>query len=207
MPAGNARRSSAELRRGVTRKAAWLLAAACLWLAGCASAPKLGQADTQGFNAGNATVLLDYTLQGDEDTSAQELAEARVQRVDELQQMLKGYGFKPVTAGAAAFRVRVVESADKDVTGDWTGAIGVNVALFTLGVVPAVFDIRNEFKYELWSGDKRLHAITTPGDWKKSFGLISVSSTLSGADAAKRKARTGAHDSVIRLWIDQGSFE
>jgi hypothetical protein len=190
-----------------TLKAAGLLAAACLWLAGCASAPKLGQADTKGFNAGNATVLVDYTLQGDKDSDAQELAEERVQRVEELQQMLKGHGFKPVTGGTAAFRVRVVESADKDVTGEWTGAIGVNVALFTLGVVPAVFDIRNDFQYELWAGDKRVHAIATPGDWKKPFGLISVSSTLSGADAAKRKARTGAHDSVIRLWIDQGSFE
>lgn len=190
-----------------TLKAAWLLAAACLWLAGCASDPKLGRADTRGFNAGNATVAVDYTLQGDKDTSAKELAEERAERVQELHEMLKSHGFRPVTGEAATFKVRVVEGADKDVSGEWTGAIGVNVALFTLGVVPAVFDYRNEFEYELWSGGKRVHAIATPGDWKKPFGLISLSSTLSGADAAKRKARTGAHESVIRLWIDQGSFE
>jgi hypothetical protein len=111
-----------------------------------------------------------------------------------------------VAGGASAFRIRVVEGEDKDVTGAWTGGIGANVVLFTLGVVPAMFDYRNEFRYELWSGQERIHAIDTPADWKKAIGVISLSSTLS-TDMAKQKARIGAHDSVIRLWIDQGSFE
>ena len=72
----------------------------------------------------------------------------------------------------------------------------------------AVFDYRNNFQYELWSGQERIHAIETPADWKNPVSLLSLaSSKLSGADMAKHKARVGAHDSVIRLWIDQGSFE
>lgn len=193
------------------QKLSSLLIAACLWLSGCASAPQLGRADTSGFNAGGATVLVDYSLPVEKDTSAQEQAELRDKRLVEVHELLKQHGFRPVAAAAAAtapaFRVRIVEGVDQDVTGEWKGALGANLVLFTLGVVPAMFDYRNEFQYELWAGDKRVHQIATPADWKKAVGLVSVSSTLSGADASKQKARVGAHDSVIRLWIDQGSFE
>ena len=61
--------------------------------------------------------------------------------------------------------------------------------------------------YELWQGQERLHAIDTPAQWDEAMGLVSISSTLSRADAARLKARTEAHDSVISLWIEQGSFE
>lgn len=184
-----------------------LLLAACLWLSGCASAPQLGRADTSGFNARGTTVRVDYQLPADKEASAKEQAEQRDKRLAEVHQLLQQHGFRPVSSGDASFRIRVVEGADQDVTGDWKGAIGANLVIFTLGVVPAMFDYRNEFQYELWAGDKRVHQIATPAEWKQAVGLVSVSSTLSGADAGKQKARVGAHDSVIRLWIDQGSFE
>lgn len=187
-------------------KIAALLGAAVLWLSGCASAPQLGQANTAGFNAAGTTVLVDYALAQDKDLTVKEHAQLRDKRVEEIHQLLKTNGFRPVASGASTFTVRVVESADKDVSSEWTGAIGANLVLFTLGVVPAMLDYRNEFHYELWAGEKRVHVIDTPADWKKAVGLVSLSSTLS-ADLSKDKARLGAHDSVIRLWIDQGSFE
>lgn len=183
-----------------------LAAAVFLWLGGCASAPQLGQANTAGFNAAGTPVLVDYAMAFDKDLSPKEQAEQQGQRVEEVHQLLRQHGFRPVAGGAGAFKIRVVESADKDVTSEWSGAIGANVVLFTLGVVPAMFDYRNDFHYELWAGDKRVHAIDTPADWKKAVGIVSLSSTLS-ADLSKQKARLGAHDSVLRLWIDQGSFE
>lgn len=188
-------------------KLASLLGAVCIWLSGCASAPQLGRADTGDFNAAGTTVLVDYTLPVDKESTAKEQAELRDKRLQEVHQLLQEHGFRPIAAGASTFRIRVVEGADKDVTGDWKGALGANLVLFTLGVVPAMFDYRNDFHYELWAGDKRVHQIATPADWKKAVGLVSVSSTLSGEQASKQKARIGAHDSVIRLWIDQGSFE
>jgi hypothetical protein len=184
-----------------------LLLAACLWLSGCASAPQLGRADTRGFNAAGATVLVDYTPPHDSDDSEREKAERHSERVGEIHRLLQQHGFRAVTSGASAFKIRIVEGADTDVTSDLKGALGANLVIFTLGIVPAVFDYRNEFRYELWAGDKRIHQINTPADWKKAVGLVSISSTLSGEDAARQKARLGAHDSVIRLWIDQGSFE
>lgn len=189
------------------QKLASLLAVACVVLSGCASAPQLGRADTRGFNAGGTTVLVDYTPPQEKDATAQQQAELRDKRRAEVQHLLQGHGFRPVNDGQAAFKVRVVEGDARDVTGEWTGAIGANLALFTLGVVPAMFDYRTELRYELWSGDKRVHTIETPAAWKEAVGLVSISSTLSGADAGRQKARLGAHDSVIRLWIDQGSFE
>lgn len=188
-------------------KLASLLLAACLGLSGCASAPQLGRADTGNFNAAGATVLVDYTLPVNKDLSPKEQAELRAERFGEVQQLLQQHGFRAVSSGASAFRMRIVEGADQDVTGEWKGAVGANLVLFTLGVVPAMFDYRNNFQYELWAGDKRVHQIATPADWKKAVGLVSISSTLSGEDASRQKARLGAHDSVIRLWIDQGSFE
>ena len=184
-----------------------LLTAASLWLTGCASAPQLGQANVEGFHADGTTVLVDYVLAKNDDRSAKEHAELHAERVKEIQQMLQRHGFKTVTTADAAFKVRVVESVDHDITGDWAGAVGANVVLFTLGVVPAMFDYRNDFHYELWAGDKKVHQINTEAHWQKAVGLVSISSTLSGEDAAREKARVGAHDSVIRLWIDQGSFE
>lgn len=188
--------------------AALLLMAACLELAGCASAPKLGGADTTGFDAGGATVQVEYTLPANDKAKAGEMETLRAKRLVEIHQLLVGHGFKPQAGGATDFQIRVVEGADEDITGEWTGAIGASVALFSLGTVPAVFDYRNKFHYELWSGQKRIHTIDTPADWKNPVSLLSLaSSKLSGADIAKHKARVGAHDSVIRLWIDQGSFE
>jgi hypothetical protein len=184
-----------------------LLAAACLWLSGCASAPQLGLADTGGFHAAGATVLVDYTVPVDAESTAKEQAELRDQRLAEVHQLLQQHGFRAVSGGASAFKIRVVEGADTDITGEWKGALGANLVIFTLGVVPAMLDYRNDFRYELWAGEKRLHLINTPADWKKAMGLVSLSSTLSGEDASRQKARIGAHDSVIRLWIDQGSFE
>ena len=184
-----------------------LLAAVCLWLSGCASAPQLGRADTAGFNAAGRAVLVDYTFPVDKELSAKEQAEVRDKRLVEIHRLLQQHGFRTVTSGASAYKIRVVEGADIDTTSDMKGALGANLVIFTLGIVPAMFDYRNEFRYELWAGEKRLHQITTPADWKKAVGLVSISSTLSGEDASRQKARTGAHDSVIRLWIDQGSFE
>lgn len=188
-------------------KLASLLVAACLWLSGCASAPQLGRADTGGFNAAGKTVLVDYMLPVDKESTTKEQTELRDKRLGEVHQLLLQHGFRPVSSGASTFKIRVVEGADNDITGEWTGAVGASLVIFTLGIVPAMFDYRNEFRYELWAGEKRIHLITTPADWKKAVGLVSISSTLSGEEASKQKARTGAHDSVIRLWIDQGSFE
>jgi len=188
-------------------KIAALLGAAVLWLSGCASAPQLGKANTAGFNAAGTTVAVDYTAPFEKGSSPKEQAQLRDQRIQEIHQLLKTNGFRPVASGESAFKIRVVEGAEQDVTSEWAGAIGANVVIFTLGIVPAVFDYRSEFHYELWAGDKKVHAIDTPADWKAGVGLVSISSTLSGADAGKEKARLGAHDSVIRLWIDQGSFE
>lgn len=185
-----------------------LLVAACVKLAGCASAPKLGAADTSGFDAGGATVQVEYTLPADEKSKAGEMETLRAKRLDEIHQLLVGHGFKPQAGGAADFRIRVIEGADEDITGEWTGAVGATVVLLSWGTVPAVLDYRNKFHYELWSGQERIHVIDTPADWKNPVSLMSlVSSKVSGADIAKHKARVGAHDSVIRLWIEQGSFE
>ena len=188
-------------------KFAALLTLACLWLSGCASAPQLGQADTRGFNAGGATVLVDYTPPKVSEATDKQLAELRDKRREEIHQLLQGHGFRPVASGQSAFRIRVVESEAKDVTGEWAGAIGANLVLFTLGVVPAMYDYRSDFDYELWSGDKRLHTISAPAAWKEAVGLVSIASALSGSEVGRQKARFGAHDSVVRLWIDQGSFE
>lgn len=191
--------------------AAWLLMAASLQLAGCASAPKLGRADTAGFDAGGATVQVEYTLPADEKSTAAERETLRAKRLDEIHQLLAGHGFRPQAGGAADYRIRVTEGANEDVTGEWKGAIGASVLLFAWGTVPAMFDYRNSFRYELWSGQERLHAIDTPADWQNPVSLASLaglaSPKLSAAEIAKQKARVGAHDSVIRLWIDQGSFE
>ena len=188
-------------------KLASLLAAACLWLSGCASAPQLGRADTGGFDAAGKTVVVDYTVPVDNESTAKEQAELREKRLGEVHQLLQRHGFRAVPSGASAFKIRVVEGAANEVTGEWKGALGANLVIFTLGIVPALFDYRSEFRYELWAGEKRIHHITTPANWEEAVGLVSISSTLSGADASKQKARIGAHDSVIRLWIDQGSFE
>lgn len=191
----------------ISLKWASLLVAACLWLSGCASAPQLGRADTGGFHAGGRTVRVEYTLPVDKDLTAREQAELRDKRLGEIHQLLQQHGFRTVTSGESAFRIRVVEGVANEVTGEWKGAVGANLVLFTLGIVPARFDYRSDFRYELWGGDKRIHQITTPAKWEEAVGLVSISSTLSGAEASRQQARTGAHDSVIRLWIDQGSFE
>jgi hypothetical protein len=188
-------------------KLASLLGAAFLWLSGCASAPQLGQADTAGFNAAGKTVVVDYTLPFDRESTAKEQAALREKRLGEIHQLLQRHGFRAVSGGASAFQIRVVEGAANEVTGEWKGALGANLVLFTLGIVPAMFDYRSDFRYELWAGERRIHQINTPANWEEAVGLVSISSTLSGADASKQKARIGAHDSVIRLWIDQGSFE
>lgn len=188
-------------------KLASLLAAACLGLSGCASAPQLGRADTGGFNAAGKTVLVGYTLPVDTESTPKVQAALRDKRLGEVHQLLKQHGFRPVSSGESALQIRVVEGAAIDVTGQWKGAVGVNLVIFTLGIVPAMFDYRSEFHYELWAGEKRIHHINAPANWAEAMGLVSISSTLSGAEASKQKARIGAHDSVIRLWIDQGSFE
>lgn len=188
-------------------KATPLLLLASVWLFGCASAPKLGKADTSGFHGENATVLVEYILPADEELTPDEFAKLHSERRREINEMLQGYGFIPVTNGAASFRINVTESAAEDVTGDWAGALGANAVIFTLGVVPAIFTYRSRMQYELWQGQERIHTIDTPAQWDEAMGLVSLSSTLSGADAAKYKARIEAHDSVISLWIEQGSFE
>ncbi len=181
----------------------------CFGLAGCAAAPKLGKADTTGFDAANATVLVEYTLDISplDELDAEEIAEQRSIRYEEIKQVLQSHGFNPVSSGMANFRVRVAEGVAKDITGEWTGAAGATTVLITLGVVPAVFSYSANINYELWAGQELIHSIETPAQWDEAVGLISFSSTLSGTDAAKSKARTEAHDSVVRLWIEQGSFE
>lgn len=181
----------------------------CSGLAGCAAAPKLGKADTTGFDAANATVLVEYAvdISPDDELDAEEIAEQRSIRYEEVKQVLQAHGFNPVSSGMANFRVRVAEGVAKDITGEWTGAAGSTAMLITLGVVPAVFRYSAHISYELWSGQELIHSIETPAQWDEAVGLISFSSTLSGTDAAKSKARTETHDSVVRLWIEQGSFE
>lgn len=188
-------------------KVASLLLLIASWLAGCASPPRLGKADTSGFDGGNATVLVEYTLPADDELTPDKYAKLHSKRLLEINEILQHYGFTTVTSGAAKFSINVTESAVEDITGDWAGALGANVVIFTLGVVPAIFKYRTRIYYELWQGQERIHVIDTPAEWDKAVGLVSISSTLSGADAAEHKARTEAHDSVISLWIDQGSFE
>jgi hypothetical protein len=184
-----------------------LLSVCCIWLAGCAAEAKLGKADITGFHAANATVLVEYELAADPGLTTEEFTEQKQQRLTETHTLLQQYGFRPVTSGPADFRIRINESAVIETTGDWQGAVGANVVLFTLGVVPAMFSYRADFHYELWAAQQKLHSIATPAEWEEAVGLISVSSTLSGADAARFNARNNAHDSVFRLWIEQGSFE
>lgn len=181
----------------------------CSGLAGCAAAPKLGKADTTGFDAANATVLVEYAvdISPDDELDAEEIAEQRSIRYEEVKQVLQAHGFSPVTSGDANFRIKLKEGVAKDITGEWAGAAGATTVLFTLGVVPAVFSYSANIQYELWAGQELIHSIATPAQWDEAVGLISFSSTLSGTDAARSKARTETHDSVVRLWIEQGSFE
>lgn len=183
----------------------WLLIVVLLF--GCASPAKLGKADTSGFHGANATIFVEYTLPPDTELTAEESAKLHNERLREINEMLQSYGFIPVTNNTANFRITITESAAEDITGDWAGALGVNAVIFTLGIVPAIFTYRSRMHYELWQGQERLHAIDTPAQWDEAMGLVSISSTLSRADAARLKARTEAHDSVISLWIEQGSFE
>lgn len=182
----------------------WLIS---VWLIGCASPAKLGKADTSGFNAANATVLVEYTIPADDELTSQEHATLRSERISEVNDMLQRYGFTPVSDPMANFRIVIAEGAIEETTGEWAGALGANAVIFTLGIVPAIFSYRTRIHYELWQGQQRIHTIDTPAEWDEAVGLISLSSTLSGADAAKLKARTDAHDSVLSLWIEQGSFE
>lgn len=184
----------------------------CCSLAGCAAAPKLGKADTSGFNGANTTVFVEYIISPDEELSAAEISKQHSVRYEEIKLVLLEYGFNPVVSGSensgiTNFHVKITESVAEDITGEWTGAAGATAVLFTLGIVPAIFTYSSRLHYELWAGQELIHTIDTPAQWDEAVGLISLSSTLSGADAAKAKARTNAHDSVIRLWIEQGSFE
>lgn len=179
----------------------------CCGLVGCAAAPKLGKADTTGFDAANATVFVEYTLPPTAELSEKDLEKLKDLRHNEIKKVLQEHGFNPVFSDTATFRIKITESNPEDITGDWAGAIGANAVLFTLGIVPAVMTYSNRIHYELWTGQELIHSIATPAQWDEALGLISLSSTLSGADAARAKARIDAHDSVIRLWIEQGSFE
>lgn len=179
----------------------------CCNLVGCAAAPKLGKADTSGFDAANATVLIEYSIPPDDTLSADDITKLRTLRHEEIKKVLQEHGFNPVFDGTANFHIKVTESTATDITGEWTGAAGATATLITLGIVPAVFTYSSRMHYELWAEQELIHNIDTPAQWDEAFGLISLSSTLSGTDAARAKARTEAHDSVIRLWIEQGSFE
>lgn len=176
-------------------------------LFGCASEAKLGKADVSGFNAANATVQVEYRIPTDAELSAEEMTEQQQLRMSEIQDLLKLHGFKPVSENNSNFKIKISESNIEETTGDWAGALGANAVIFTLGVVPAIFSYRTQIHYELWAGQELLHSIDTPAEWDEAVGLISVSSTLSGAESVKKSARTEAHDSVLRLWIEQGSFE
>lgn len=184
----------------------------CCNLVGCAAAPKLGKADTTGFDAANATVFVEYIIPPDATLSAEEAAKLHSIRHEEVKKVLQEHGFNPVfnhsdQSAIASFRIKITEGEAADITGEWTGAAGATAALFTLGLVPAVFTYSSRMNYELWAEQELVHAIDTPAQWDEAIGLVSLSSTLSGTDAARAKARTSAHDSVIRLWIEQGSFE
>lgn len=179
----------------------------CCSLTGCAAAPKLGKADTTGFDAANATVFVEYLIPPNEELSAAEISKQHNLRYEEIKKVLQDHGFNPVSDGTVNFHIKITESVAEDITGEWTGAAGATAVLFTLGIVPAIFTYSSRLHYELWAGQELIHTIDTPAQWDEAIGLVSLSSTLSGADAAKAKARTTAHDSVIRLWIEQGSFE
>lgn len=184
-----------------------LILTTSLVLTGCAAEAKLGKADVSGFNAANATVQIEYSIPTDAELSAEEMTEQRQLRLTEIQDLLKLHGFKPVSEDSSNFKIKISESAAEETTGEWAGALGANAVIFTLGVVPAIFSYKTSIHYELWAGQELLHSIDTPAEWDEAVGLISVSSTLSGAESAKNTARTEAHDSVLRLWIEQGSFE
>ena len=184
-----------------------VLLAISMVLTGCAAEAKLGKADVSGFNAANATVKVEYSFPPDADLDAEEVSEQQQLRMTEIQDLLKLHGFIPVTEDNSTFTIKISEGAVQETTGEWAGAVGANAVIFTLGVVPAIFSYKTSIHYELWAGQEMLHSIDTPAEWDEAVGLISVSSTLSGADSAKNTARTDAHDSVLRLWIEQGSFE
>src|SRR5690606_32248063 len=152
---------------------ACMLAMVCLWLAGCASAPTLGLADTSGFDGRGATVLVEYALASEGQVAADKREATRRARVDEVHRLLAAQGFQPVSSGDASFQVRIVEGEAQEVTGEWTGSLGATVALITLGVVPAVFDYRAVFRYELWADRRQVHALDTPASWKEPVGLVS----------------------------------
>ena len=150
---------------------------------------------------------MEYSFPPDADLDAEEVSEQQQLRMTEIQDLLKLHGFIPVTEDNSTFTIKISEGAVQETTGEWAGALGANAVIFTLGVVPAIFSYKTSIHYELWAGQEMLHSIDTPAEWDEAVGLISVSSTLSGADSAKNTARTDAHDSVLRLWIEQGSFE
>lgn len=58
-------------------------------LAGCAAAPKLGKADTTGFDAANATVFVEYLIQPNEELSAAEISKQHNVRYEEIKQVLQ----------------------------------------------------------------------------------------------------------------------
>lgn len=176
-------------------------------LTGCAAEAKLGKADVSGFNASNATVQVEYSIPADVELTTEEMTEQQQLRLTEIQDLLKLHGFKPVSEDNSNFKIKISESPAEETTGEWAGALGANAVIFTLGVVPAIFSYKTRIHYELWAGQELLHSIDIPAEWDEAVGLISVSSTLSGAESAKNTARTEAHDSVLRLWIEQGSFE
>jgi hypothetical protein len=196
---------------------------ALLALTGCASvhpqAPKLGHGDTAGFDAKGASVKVAYDFGNTAsasssgpasftvtaDTPSDAVERIRAGRAEEIYALLKGYGFRPAPEGEADYTVHVVENGE---TSDPDSIGLMMLGSFSMLIIPSPWTATRGYQYELWSAGQKVHTIDTESKKKQLFGLIGIPLlALNAGGSIDRKARSEAHDSVLSMWIEQGSFE
>ena len=193
---------------------------AALLLSGCATisskAPALGHGDTSGFDPKGTSVEVVYELPAQAhgvyttyavtpDMSPEKAAKIRAERAEELQALLKGYGFQPAQGGKADFRLRVVEGGE---TTQEDSVLMMLVSSFSMLIIPHTYTATGDYGYELWSGDSKVHGVDTKTEKKKMAGLIGLPLLgLNATGSIDRQARIESHESVLSSWIEQGAFE
>ncbi len=193
-----------------------------LVLTGCATihpqAPKLGHGDTTGFDAKGTAVKVAYEFVAPAanatgtasfavtaDTPRDSIERIRAQRADEIYALLKGYGFRPAPDGDADYTVRVVENGE---TSDPDSIGLMMLGSFSMLIIPSPWTATRGYQYELWSAGQKVHTMDTESRKKQLFGLVGIPLlALNAGGSIDRKARSEAHDSVLSMWIEQGSFE
>ncbi len=179
-------------------------------LSGCATiksdAPVLGFGDTEGFNPGGLTVEVVYESDpAVPQATPQKAAEVRQQRSEEFWTILDGYGFRKAENGNADYRILITESGD---TLKEDSILLLMISSFSMLTIPQTFTATGIYSYELWAGDSKVHSIDTRTRKKKLFGWLGIPLlAINATGSVDRKARMGAHESVISSWIEQGAFE